>query len=95
MLIAIARDLEDLFSTVVKVALAPTLPTPNSNKTWSLVFWVIQSQSLSADILRIHEMEISNALEQALHEEKGHQAKLDALKVKAFPLLTDFNLPTS
>ena len=77
----------------MKVALAPTLPTPNSDKTWSLVFWIIQRQDLSADILSVHKTEISKALEQALNEEKGRQAKLDALKVRAFPLLTGCDLP--
>lgn len=65
----------------MKLALKESLKTPNSDKTWALVFWIIQTQTLPKHVIVSKKADIVNALEQAINEEKGRQAKLDALKV--------------
>ncbi|KAG5644893.1 hypothetical protein DXG03_007445 [Asterophora parasitica] len=74
------QDLQDLFNDLMKVALAITLPTPNASKTWSLVFWTIQTQNLPLTILSTRKDDVVKALRQGLHGEKGLQAQLDSFK---------------
>ena len=66
------------------MALTSTLPTPSGQKTWALALWVLREQKLPPSILEHRSADIVKALEQALNEEKGHEATVDSLKVKPF-----------
>jgi hypothetical protein len=80
-----ARGIQDLFNDFLKIALATSIPTPHAEKTWSLVFWMIQVQNLPAAILGANKVEIVAAFRQSISGEKGLQAKLDSFKVISLP----------
>ncbi|KAG6853948.1 hypothetical protein C0991_012272 [Blastosporella zonata] len=74
------QDLNDLLKEILKIASMIELPTPNSEKTVSLVFWLLQIQRLPSAILEPRKDEIVKALRDALNGQRGLQAKRDSLK---------------
>ncbi|KAG5650105.1 hypothetical protein H0H81_000746 [Sphagnurus paluster] len=74
------QDIEDLLNDLLKIALTVTLPSHSTSKTWSLVFWTLQSQNLPSSMLSNKKGDIVTALRHALNGQKGLQAKIDGFK---------------
>lgn len=70
--------LRGLVQTVVEILKAPTLPTPNPRKTYTLAAAVLQVQRLPEHILAPHAADISAVLIRGLNGDLGREGKKGA-----------------
>ncbi|KAG6829469.1 hypothetical protein H0H92_004431 [Tricholoma furcatifolium] len=77
------QDLNDLLNEILKIALAIEPPIQNATKTASLVFSIIQTQTLPRAILEPQAAVIVKALRDGLNGQKGVHAERDSLKARS------------
>ncbi|KAJ7147132.1 hypothetical protein C8R43DRAFT_1129909 [Mycena crocata] len=87
------NDLRSILSELLAVGRAPSIPSPTSRRTWTLVVWILSVQNLPSEVLSPAKREIVSVLKRALDGEIGKdQAKLDSIKasgqlLKQYPSL--------
>ncbi|KAJ7095729.1 hypothetical protein B0H15DRAFT_880339 [Mycena belliarum] len=75
------NDLRSIFSELLALGLAPVIPNPTSQRTWTLVVWILSVQNLPSAVLLPAQRQIVSVLRRALEGQIGKdQAKSDGLK---------------
>ncbi|KAJ7781762.1 hypothetical protein DFH07DRAFT_1055347 [Mycena maculata] len=75
------NDLRTLLSELLILGSAQSIPSPASQRTWTLVVWILSVQNLPSAVLSPVRREVVSVLKRALEGQIGKdQAKLDGLK---------------
>ncbi|EJD52145.1 hypothetical protein AURDEDRAFT_181670 [Auricularia subglabra TFB-10046 SS5] len=87
------EELVALLTSLLAIPLAPSIPTPNSRKTYALAIFVLQTQRLPMDIIEPARPRITYAFSRAIEGELGKEGKkgsaTDALKAVSEHLLSE------
>lgn len=68
-----------LLAAVLKITVAPTLPTPNARKTWSLTTSILSSNVLPEAVIKPASSRIAYTFQRALEGELGKEGKKGAI----------------
>jgi len=68
-----------LLTAVLKITVAPTLPTPNARKTWSLTTSILSSNVLPEAVIKPASSRIAYTFQRAMEGELGKEGKKGAI----------------
>ncbi|KAJ7288150.1 hypothetical protein C8J57DRAFT_1279246 [Mycena rebaudengoi] len=75
------NDLRSVLNELLVLGMAPSIPSPSSRRTWTLIVWTLSVQNLPSEVLSPSKDDIVSVLKRAVEGQIGkYQAQLDALK---------------